>query len=349
MAGITLQNPAPLPAGSRIREVDELKGWAMLLVLLYHSGGVLHWPNWLHGEVGVDIFVIISGFTLARNSTHISWKDFLLRRMLRIYPAYWIALGLYLVLSKHFYGIERDPLNLFLHVVGLHAFSKPAYFSDINDSFWFISLILLLYFVFLSVRRHLGDLATILGIGFLLGTVVTWGYLAADHGGAIGHLAVRIPSFFLGLVAGRLTSGEPASFQFTPVFAIGSLALAYLGFHSNIIMFYAFAAPALIGGFLFVRRSLERHPDGRFVLSGFALLGVYSYEIFLFHQPLIRDYNGLIWSRVLGVDSPSNAQLGVGLVLSLIATAAISGIVHHLVGLIFSRRRPQPALGPSGA
>ena len=37
MAGITLQNPAPLPAGSRIREVDELKGWAMLLVLLYHS------------------------------------------------------------------------------------------------------------------------------------------------------------------------------------------------------------------------------------------------------------------------------------------------------------------------
>jgi peptidoglycan/LPS O-acetylase OafA/YrhL len=348
MSGISLQNPAPVPTGSRLREIDELKGWAMLLVLIYHIGGVMNWPNWLHGEVGVDVFVIISGFTLARSSTQLGWKDFVLRRMLRIFPAYWIALGLFLFLSRHYYAVERDGMNITLHILGVHGFSLPAYFSDINDSFWFISLILLLYAVFLGVRRHLDEVTTVLGVGFLLAAGVTWAYLEAGHGGAIGHLAVRIPSFFVGLVAGRLTLPQPVTIRFSPIFAAGMLALAYLGFRTNIIMFYAFAAPALMAGFLVMRRTLVKHPDGRFVLSGFALLGVYSYEIFLFHQPLIRDYNRLIWGRTFGVDQPKNWQLGAGVALALLVTILISAFVHRLTNLVFSRRKPAtPAVHPA--
>ena len=348
MSGISLQNPGPLPAGTRIREIDELKGWAMLLVLIYHVGGVLNWPNWLHGEVGVDVFVILSGFTLARNSAQLCWKDFLRRRMLRIYPAYWIALALFLYLSWHFYAVERDRMNILMHVLGIHGFTRPMYFSDINDSFWFISLILLLYGAFLGVRRYLDDVTTVLGVGFLLAAGVTWAYLAADFAGAIGHLPVRIPAFFVGLVAGRMTLPKPVTIRFSPVFAAGMLALAYLGFTTNIIMFYTFAAPALMAGFLAVRRTLVKHPDGRFLLSGFALLGVYSYEIFLFHQPLIRDYNRLIWGRTFGVDNPSGWQLGAGIALALPATFLISGLVHQLINRIFSPRKPAaPATHPA--
>lgn len=342
MSGILLQNPSPLPVGIRLREVDELKGWAMLLVLLYHIGGVLGWSNWLHGEVGVDVFVIISGFTLARSSTQLDWKNFLLRRMLRIYPAYWIALGLYLYLSWRFYAVVRDPANIVAHIFGVHGFTRPMHFSDINDSFWFISLILLLYGFFLGVRRYLDDVTTILGLGFLLSAAVTWAYLAADFQGAIGHLPVRIPAFFVGLVAGRMTLPQPVTIRFSPIFAVGMLALAYLGFTKNIIMFYSFAAPALMAGFLAVRRTLVKHPDGRFLLSSFALMGVYSYEIFLFHQPLIRDYNRLIWGRTLGVDSPNAWQLGAGIAIALPITFLISGIVHKLINRLFSLRKGVP-------
>ena len=51
----------PAPVTGRLAVLDELKGLAIILVILYHAGGVLVWSNDFHGDVGVDIFVILSG------------------------------------------------------------------------------------------------------------------------------------------------------------------------------------------------------------------------------------------------------------------------------------------------
>ena len=84
--------------------LDELKGVAILLVVLYHAGGVLVWNNYLHGDLGVDIFVILSGLGLAMSSRYGGAREFLTRRLWRIMPAYWIALD----------GLSRGAEPIFL-------------------------------------------------------------------------------------------------------------------------------------------------------------------------------------------------------------------------------------------
>jgi peptidoglycan/LPS O-acetylase OafA/YrhL len=339
MLSLRLENPAPLPLGGRIREIDELKGWAMLLVLIYHIGGVFDLPNWFHGEVGVDVFLIISGFTLTRSSQEIPWKQFLRRRLLRIYPAYWLALGFFCWLSSHYYGVHRSAANLVLHFLGVHGFAAPDFFSDINDSFWFISLILMLYVVFLWLRRKLGDLSTVVGAGLLLNAAFTFFYLGADHSGGLGHLAVRIPSFFIGIVAAQFMSAKSVTLTMNPALAAGLAFVAYLGCSRGVIPFYPFAGVAATAIFLVLRQSLQKHPDGRFFLSALALMGVYSYEIFLFHQPLIRDYNRLFWSRAYDIIHPSTWQLVLGVVGGILLTFAISFLVHQLTNRLFAWRK----------
>jgi exopolysaccharide production protein ExoZ len=347
MPGWRIQNPAPVPPGVHLPVLDELKGWAMLLVILYHGGGVLGWTNWLHGEVGVDLFLIISGFTLVHTSRDLSPGRFLRRRILRIYPAYWVALATFLVLGGVYYEAWRTADNIVAHVLGIHAYYRMLYFADINDSFWFISLIIAAYGVFLLVRRKLADVGWIAGLGLLLFAAVNRFYVAIDAAGAIGHLGMRVPSFFVGLVAGQLAGPVATEFRFSPMLAIGLLASVYLGFTRNIIPVYTLAALALIAGYLLVRRSLHRHPDGRFLLAGFGLLGTYSYEIFLFHQPLIRDYNRLVWAKAYGVVSPNPWQLGAGIVVALAVTCVIAAVVHHATAWLFQRRAPAAGNAPT--
>ena len=93
---LTLQLPAP--AQKRLPVLDELKGLAIILIVLYHAGGVLVWQNLLHGDVGVDMFVIISGIGLTLGGSYTNAQSFLLRRFSRILPAYWVALAFYLSL-----------------------------------------------------------------------------------------------------------------------------------------------------------------------------------------------------------------------------------------------------------
>lgn len=84
--------------------IQALRGIAVLLVIFYHLTGVqiqssaTHaMPNFLQfGAVGVDIFFLISGFLMMAitRDTHTgaaSAAQFMKRRLLRIYPMYWVV------------------------------------------------------------------------------------------------------------------------------------------------------------------------------------------------------------------------------------------------------------------
>ncbi len=97
---------APPPGNPRFPLVDALRALAALSVLVYHtaysSGATEAWYGPVVGrfELGVALFFAISGFLLYRpffaahyaGAAPVRTRDYLRRRVLRIVPAYWLAL-----------------------------------------------------------------------------------------------------------------------------------------------------------------------------------------------------------------------------------------------------------------
>jgi len=338
-----------VPRGAHMEAIDELRGLAIILVILYHSGGVLGWPNYLHGEVGVDIFLLVSGFTLAVSSSDLSLGTFVSRRLLRIYPAYWLALATILWTHRILFGSHYSFDDIAEHAIGIHGFSRLAYFSDINDSFWFISMILAAYVVFALVRRRLDDLSLLVGLCGLLTNAAVVGYQHFGHTGGLISLAARIPSFFFGLIAGRLLSAGTAELRVNLCLTLGLASTYYMTFFRNMACTYTLPAIGLALAWLALRRGLGRFSLGRWVLRPVALLGVVSYEVYLFHQPLIRDYAGAFLARAMNLPNPTQTQLGLAILGGLAVTLMISVLVHRLVGRFFRRwARNEPTPAPPG-
>lgn len=92
-----------------IKPLTSLRGIAAVLVLVYHLGiiGARPWPLDAHffarGYLWVDLFFILSGFILAYvygrrfegKVNYTDYRDFLQRRLLRIYPLHFVTLLLF--------------------------------------------------------------------------------------------------------------------------------------------------------------------------------------------------------------------------------------------------------------
>src|SRR5882762_2330111 len=110
-------------SGGRLLSIDALRGIAALGVVLYHAVGretvtmphsFWQWPGFFvrsltsFGYVGVFLFFVISGFCIhmqwaraqaAGQPQQIRFGTFWKRRLRRLYPAYLIALALYLLVT----------------------------------------------------------------------------------------------------------------------------------------------------------------------------------------------------------------------------------------------------------
>jgi peptidoglycan/LPS O-acetylase OafA/YrhL len=330
-----------LVAGQRLAVVDELKGLALVLVLIYHCGGVLGAQNVVHGEIGVDIFLIISGMALAINSADAPLRQFFLRRFLRIYPSYWIALCLFLWMHHRYLGVTRPWASVWRHILGIHGFFQAEYFTDIVDAFWFISMIVAAYLVFACIRRRLDNLSLLVAVAGVLTVLAAVSYQDAGNVAGLIHLAIRIPSFFVGVIAGRLLGSGTAEVRFNPSLGLGLLCFYYLTFFRSTLCDYTIPAIGVVLAWVGTRKYLAMLPLGDRLLRAFALLGVVSYEVYLFHQPLVRDYNLYFYHVILHNLAPTRGQLLIGIFVALAITLVVSVGVHLLVGRLFSFwRRP---------
>ncbi|SRR6266571_871351 len=86
-----------------LQSIQILRAVAALLVLAGHLWATLAWlgkpdalPNFVAGAAGVDLFFVISGFVMVHSSEKFFGQpggsvQFLLRRLARIVPLYWVA------------------------------------------------------------------------------------------------------------------------------------------------------------------------------------------------------------------------------------------------------------------
>jgi exopolysaccharide production protein ExoZ len=95
---------------NKLLHLQTLRGLAASLVVLGHAAEaakVDHWERFaVSSYFGVATFFIISGFIIFKTAkdsfgTDQGFRQFIVKRLIRIFPIYWIATALFVILSPH--------------------------------------------------------------------------------------------------------------------------------------------------------------------------------------------------------------------------------------------------------
>lgn len=158
------------------------------------------------GKLGVSLFVFYSGFLHQFQSRHkgreFSVRAWLIKRALRIYPVYWMGICATIMIGALFKSQNYGAAGIAANIFGIHMFvGQPILASGYIRPYWFISLLLLCYLLFVALRnvRQKGYLA-------LGATTFSLLMVYFRHGGSTGReehylLLLAFPAFFWGIWA----------------------------------------------------------------------------------------------------------------------------------------------------
>jgi exopolysaccharide production protein ExoZ len=167
---------------AKLPSLQVLRGIAANLVVTYHlflvdekfTGGTL--PHFLYyGTAGVDVFFVLSGFIMAAVAgQNVGPVQFLWRRVLRIYPTYWIVSLIVLAVSltspELVNSSIHEPISVWRSFLLIPQRTLPLLavgWTLIHEMYFYVIFALILFFR-VSVRAGLMVWALSLGIGWLL-------------------------------------------------------------------------------------------------------------------------------------------------------------------------------------
>ena len=298
---------------------DLLKGLAIIWIVLLHIykdfPGVFcsstYWLNDLlcrvimHGALGVDLFIILSGYLLSVSClrtprTH--WFFFLKRRIWRIFPLYWFALALVLTLET-IVGSSGERFNLssiIYHLAGLRGFTP--YIFDLQGAWWFVTLILQLYLVFpviwyLSEKYPLYVVLIVAACCTVIARFLPFANLEGNY-----SMFAFLPDFVLGLiVAKKLSPYLQCRFSFSGgLFCAATLIALLFGIYSDSVTVFSFGwglyRPFVSFGLFLTLCFISQHGINRIKAVAYPLAkyGKHSYAIYLFHRSFIYKWVTLV-------------------------------------------------------
>lgn len=343
--------------------IQALRALAALLVLIEHVFGevsiyfsrdldVFHFP-W---PMGVDLFFVISGYIMYWTNWRefgVSWapREFLLRRVIRIVPLYYLATSLIvavlLLMPSRLNTTQMDVPQILSSYLFWPYMRYDGEIRPVLSLGWTLNYEVFFYAIFavaLFFPRRVG-MSVLLGVMMflvLLGQVFDLGFIPASFwtnpiilefcaGAALAALAVRcgrrtirwsawFPLFSLGFVWAFATHAVDPEFQFIPrVLQWGGAAFAI-----------AATGTALIP-------SMSLSPYIQIIVKA---VGDSSYALYLFHRFIFRAIV-IVWGAMIGFASEYAAAY---LLVASVASIAGYYLVHRYFEVPVLRRLRRPLL-----
>lgn len=335
--------------------LDVLRAVAAMLVVFYHlfelgppaMKQLLLWPPNPYGWVGVDLFFVLSGFFIGRlvlEPERFRPGAFLVRRALRILPAYYFSIMvIVLFLQPGLLFTSNGWWHLVSHAFLFHNF-LPDHHGSINGVYWTLAVEWQFYLLMLVTAPLLRGRAFSWTLLFAL--LLCWSYRAAIYLNGSDNLTLRfqhgtqlpgmLDLFVAGIMAARISLRFPDFLQRHArsilLFGVIStvLALGYLQRHIGDYWTHAFSIVGtrslLAIGFGVLVLGMLNPPAP--LIAGCRLLaipqiGQCSYSLYLFHLPLwlvMREHIPAQW----GIEA-----MVIVLVTYLSATILVSRFVYR--------------------
>lgn len=315
---------------------SELKGLAILLIIFSHIGYFLvsdHrflFPLSTMAGVGVNLFLFLSGFGLALSSLRKEksvWQ-YHGKRILKFFVPLWITLTVFYILDYFLLHSNYSWTYIFHSFAGF--FSRADLYADIDSPLWYISLILFYYLIFpiLFLKKY-PWLSSILI--YVLSYLII--YINPDFLSEVMRLyEVHILAFPLGVMVGgmifypnRIRTYLAKNFDnFVAIFSKNKFIVNIFNksSYSNSLLtikkifgFILVAGLLIIVAYTAINSGIGGTPKleqtislittaalvilfllKKFDIKLLYIFGLYSYEIFLFHWPILSRYDFLFKS-----------------------------------------------------
>ncbi|WP_228131111.1 acyltransferase family protein [Aliarcobacter lanthieri] len=300
-----------------ISVTNELKGLGILTVVFAHfaymkvTNSEFLFPLSIIAGVGVDLFLFMSGFGLTVGMLKRPMKavDFYKKRVIKIFIPFWIALIIMFIADAIFMDKTYSIGYVIKSMLGF--FPTADGFGDVNSPFWYITWMIMFYLLyplfFFKDRPWLTALILAV-IATIIGT-----FNIFDLGSNWLH-RLHTVAFSMGIVAAwllQVKEGQENKFvNFVKNFRDNSIDMRYIIMAIMfVIVFYvsqrtgANSWPALksiLGQGFFVEQIMSivimmafivifvlKKVDSKFL----TMYGVYSYEVYLIHWPLMAKYD----------------------------------------------------------
>lgn len=325
--------------GRHIPQLDGVRGLAILIVTLYRfskelptdtlAGKFFH--AWFSlGDRGVDLFFVLSGFLItgilvdAKGSKNY-FSHFFVRRSLRIFPLYFSALFLFVLIFQwvnpsRFAQAYEHQFYLWTYLTNVKMSWDNAWCFGYLDHFWSLSVEehfylcwpFILYFC--STRTSLW----LAGVGIVVSTVSRIGFCAlTDNGVAPDVLTIfRCDALLIGSVVALGMRSELGPRRLSawamPLFVVCCLLSAIALYFSTRLLTVGHTLWPLMWACLLVWILLSSPRSWLawlFAILPLRRLGKYSYAMYVFQNPLIPLTAGVVTAQRFG-DALSNRLAG---------------------------------------
>ena len=302
----------------RIKYIDVLKAFAIIAVVLYHTGLTTY------GYLGVDLFLVIAGYLTTRslcskmNMPNGFWGGYVkfeFSRIIRLLPSVLVAgvfcmlLGYFTMLPDEYENVGESTIatNFFANNI-LAAITTKNYW-DISNEYaplmhtWYVGVVMQFYFVYpilfllakLDNRNPKGTLLTMIATLAVVSLLVY--FVTEDTAHRFYYLPSRFFEFAVGGIAALLYNPkEDKPFGNLFVYACYVVLLILMFVNADVIpaIIRLVAVVGLSCVVLCSQYALENNMTGNTV---FANIGAASYSIFIWHQILLAFYRYTITSK----------------------------------------------------